>query len=160
MHLTPARLLGWLLLLTAAGAGAAPVDRSTLTRPDPGLGPQEVVSIQLTALRHNDRPYTDAGIEQTWLLAHPQNRQATGPLPRFAAMLRSPYFRAMLDHRSHSIEERARSATRVVFEVMLETTSGEAVAYAWTVERVADGEFAGCWLTTAVSRPQSLGDVI
>ncbi|MGR8920604.1 MAG: hypothetical protein ACU85V_13385 [Gammaproteobacteria bacterium] len=159
MRLPNAGLGAAFLLLALSATGATAAD-AALTRPDPSLGAREVVAIQLEALRLNDHPYVDAGIEQTWLLAHPQNRQSTGPLPRFAAMLRSPHWRDMLGHRSHSIEERVRSAERVMFEVVLETASGEALAYAWTVERVPDGEYAGCWMTTGVSLPRELGDVI
>ena len=40
-----------------------------LLKPTPNLQPQEVISIQLNALKDNNNPYEDAGIEQTWLFA-------------------------------------------------------------------------------------------
>ena len=45
------------------------------------LKPLEILNIQLKALQNNDSK--DSGIEQTWLFAHPQNKLATGPYPRF-----------------------------------------------------------------------------
>ena len=42
-----------------------------LLKPSSNLQPQEVISIQLNALRDNDNPYENAGIEQTWEFAHP-----------------------------------------------------------------------------------------
>ena len=43
---------------------AAPVQATHLpqTEPDPSLSPQDVVSIQIEALRSNDTPYEDRGI--------------------------------------------------------------------------------------------------
>lgn len=143
-----------LLAVTAVAAGEVAVPPST------ALTPRDVVLAQLEALQHNDRPYPDAGIEQAWALAHPQNKAFTGPLVRFAGMLRSPAFRAMLDHRSHSLEAVSRSAERVVFLVVIEDAGARAVGYEWTVERVRDGEFAGCWMTTSVSPPVPLGEII
>ena len=58
-----------------------------LLAPDPALSPAEVVVIQLDALRGNEAE-TDAGIAQTWAFAHPDNKRMTGPLPRFAQMIK------------------------------------------------------------------------
>ena len=51
--------------------------------PDPALAPEDVVAIQLAALQNNDNPTANAGIRQTFALAHPDNRRLTGPLARF-----------------------------------------------------------------------------
>ena len=40
-----------------------------LLKPSPNLDPQEVISIQLNALKDNNSPYINAGIEQTWEFA-------------------------------------------------------------------------------------------
>ena len=37
-----------------------------LLKPTPELLPKEVISIQLSALKDNNNPYDNAGIEQTW----------------------------------------------------------------------------------------------
>ena len=36
-----------------------------MIKPDPSIGPKEVISIQLKALQKNNSPFDDAGIEQT-----------------------------------------------------------------------------------------------
>ena len=63
---------------------------SELVYPNPDIAPAEVIAIQLNGLQYNDSPETDAGIRQTWAFAHPRNRAMTGPLPRFASMLKGP----------------------------------------------------------------------
>ena len=74
-----------------------------LIKPNPKLFPENVVSIQLTALQKKNIPYKDAGIEQTWEFAHPNNRRFTGPLLRFISMMHTPAYSTMLDHKEHNI---------------------------------------------------------
>ncbi len=57
-------VVGWL-----AGSTAHAGD---LVRPDPSIGPAEVVAIQLMGLKNNDIVETDFGIRQTWSFAHPK----------------------------------------------------------------------------------------
>ena len=82
------QLLGITVLLVVL---AAPVGATHLpqTEPDPSLSPQDVVSIQIEALQHNDTPYVDRGIEVTFNFASPTNKRVTGPLERFKAMVRN-----------------------------------------------------------------------
>ena len=48
-----------------------------LIKPDITLKPLDVLVIQLNSLQNNDYPYGDAGIEQTWEFAHPNNKIMT-----------------------------------------------------------------------------------
>ena len=54
-----------------------------LLKPNNELKPFDVVKIQLSALKNNNKPYKNAGIEQTWEFAHPSNKKFTGPVSRF-----------------------------------------------------------------------------
>ena len=76
--------------------------------PNPDIAPAEVIAIQLNGLQYNDMPDADAGIRQTWAFAHPRNRAMTGPLPRFAMMLKGPGYDIMLNHASHQIMRKFR----------------------------------------------------
>ena len=67
-----------------------------IVEPSPDIAPAEVIAIQLNGLQYNDMPETDAGIRQAWAFAHPRNRAATGPLPRFTMMLKGPGYEMML----------------------------------------------------------------
>ena len=64
----------------------APAD---VIKPNNGIEPYQVVKIQLRSLKKNDDPFKNAGIEQTWEFAHPNNKKFTGPLERFKTLLSS-----------------------------------------------------------------------
>ena len=59
-------------------------------KPKANLSSEEVILIQLNALKNNDT--NDSGIEQTWLFAHPKNKLATGPYAKFKKMLYDPHY--------------------------------------------------------------------
>jgi hypothetical protein len=145
-----------LAFLTTLLASAWAAD---LLAPDPALSPAEVVVIQLDALQANETE-TDAGIAQTWAFAHPDNKRLTGPLPRFAQMIKGPQYQMLLNHRSHEVREVSRTEEEAVFAVTITTSAGDVVGYRWTVARVRDGEHAGAWMTIAVSPPVPVGQAI
>ena len=66
--------------------------KAELIKPNNGIEPLQVVKIQLRSLKNNDQIYRDAGIEQTWEFAHPNNRKYTGPLEKFKNMLKGESF--------------------------------------------------------------------
>ena len=87
----PAAALSALFLPGTAPAnqgGSVPGTEHPLSEalaPRPELSPEEVIRIQLEALRHNDEQ--DRGIEVAFRFASPANRASTGPLPRFIRMI-------------------------------------------------------------------------
>ena len=125
-----------------------------LLKPSSNLQPQEVISIQLNALRYNDNPYENAGIEQTWEFAHPSNRTFAGPLSNFIKMMYSPSYVIMLYHLEHNIILVSNEPNVSYFFVELTDKEGNIFAFQWTVEKVIiNGEFKNCWMTAGVSRP-------
>ncbi len=131
--------------------------RADLVEPDPSIAPAEVVAIQLKALQFNDNPEPDFGIAQTWAFAHPRNRAATGPLPRFASMIKGPSYNMMLNHSRHEITPVLVGPDMAQFDVLLETDGGKILLFQWGVEKVTSGEFVGSWMTVAVSMPRLAG---
>jgi hypothetical protein len=151
----------FLLPIVAAIAGLVLISFSAraadLVVPDPSIAPEEVVAIQMKALQFNDNPKPDFGIAQTWNFAHPRNRAMTGPLPRFAGMLKGPAYGQMLNHASHRIVPVPGDGDRVNFDVFMETSRGNVLFFNWAVELVKGGEFDNCWMTVAVSMPRPAG---
>lgn len=125
--------------------------------PNPDIAPLEVVDIQLTGLQNNDNPERDFGIRQTWAFAHPGNRRMTGPYPRFAQMMRSPSYIEMIDHATHSITLAKQGEGWQQFDVLMETNGGNVLFFSWVVEKVTEGEYQDCWMTTGVSAPSPAG---
>ena len=147
-------ILAMILALLLPGFAARAAD---LVIPDPSIAPEEVVAIQMKALQFNDNPIPDFGIAQTWNFAHPRNRAMTGPLPRFASMLKGPGYGSMLNHASHRIVAVPGDANRATFDVFMETSAGQVLLFNWAVELVEGGEFDNCWMTVAVSMPRDAG---
>ena len=138
-----------LLVVLAAPVGASHLPQ---TEPDPSLSPRDVVSIQIEALRHNDTPYEDRGIEVTFNFASPTNKRVTGPLERFKVMVRSPVYGPMIDHRSAEYVNVSVEGDFAQVDVILQSKDGQYLGYRFMLSRQHDDRYAGSWMTDAVSR--------
>ena len=77
------------------------ISSADLIKPDSNLKPYDVLMIQLNSLKNNNNPYKDAGIEQTWEFAHPNNKASTGPLKRFKQMIYSDSYKILISHENN-----------------------------------------------------------
>ena len=136
---------------------SAPARAAEMVYPNPDIAPAEVIAIQLNGLQYNDSPEIDAGIRQTWAFAHPRNRAMTGPLSRFANMLKGPGYDMLLYHASHQIVPANSGDGWRQFDVFMEASNGKVLEFAWIVEKVTEGRYKDCWMTVAVSAPQPAG---
>ena len=128
-----------------------------LLKPNPALMPIEVISIQLNALKDNNNPYLNAGIDQTWEFAHPSNRKYTGPFENFVKMMSSPSYFIMLDHTNHNIISVSDRDFITHFFVEITDKEGNKFGFTWSLEKViTESKFKDCWMTTAVSQPLPL----
>ena len=118
-------------------------------RPDPTLTPEQVVRIQLEALRRNDA--ADRGIAVAFRFASPDNRRMTGPEPRFGAMIKNGPYALMLNYDRAlfaPIEVRGRDALQAV---TLVSAGAAPVTYLFHLRRQeASGPLANCWMTEGV----------
>jgi len=135
--------------------------RADIIKPNNGIEPYQVVKIQLKSLMKNNDPFKNAGIEQTWEFAHPNNKKFTGPLKRFKNLLNSESYKMLLNHIDHNIAEVKSTDSITVYEVTVLGKGKNYYKFRWIVEKYdLDGSLEGCWLTTIVSQPVSLGSSI
>lgn len=128
-----------------------------LVKPNPLINPLSVITIQLEALKENNSPYEDAGIEQTWEFAHPQNRQYTGPLSNFKLMMRSNSYSLMINHSNHNIIFVSIDEETANYFIEITDKIGNKFGFTWTVKKVlTQGEWLNCWMTSSVSSPMPL----
>lgn len=120
--------------------------------PAPRLTPADVVGIVLTALQHNDDPTPDAGIATTFEFASPANRIETGPLERFALLIKNPAYRPMLGFRSATRGRVEIDGNHARQRVVLVGKDGSQVTYVFLLTKQADGPYANCWMTDGVIR--------
>lgn len=135
----------WLLL---AGTAAA-TDNAPTPKPDPALSPAAVVQLQLAALARVDQPERDAGFAVVFGFASPGNRSQTGPLKRFAGLIRDAY-PAMLNHRSTTLAPLVMQGDIALQGVELIDRIGVLHRYVFELSKQQDGEYKDCWMTDSV----------
>ena len=132
-----------------------------LVKPNSNLKPFDVLMIQLNSLKNNNTPYKDAGIEQTWEFAHPINKAATGPLERFKKMIYSDTYRILISHENNKTTILKESTNKFVYKVYVQSNEKKKYYYIWQIEKVMkEGNLKDCWMTTGVSDPIYLGEII
>ena len=135
--------------------------KAEIIKPNNGIDPYQVVKIQLRGLKNNNAPFEDAGIEQTWEFAHPNNQKYTGPLERFKTMIKGNSFSMLLNHNDHQVSEIYNSEDVATFEVIVLDNDKKYYKFKWQVEKYnKEGPLKDCWLTTAVSPGEPLGSSI
>ena len=137
------------------------ISKASLIKPEPTLKPLDVLLIQLNSLKNNNTPYTDAGIEQTWEFAHPNNKAITGPLEKFKQMIYSESYKILISHENSEVIILKETENISVYKVIILSKDKKKYYYIWQVEKVLlDGGLKNCWMTTSVSNPNFLGEVI
>ena len=128
-----------------------------LVKPSPDINPIDVVEVQLFALQSNDE--TDFGIRQTWEFAHPRNKMATGPLPRFTSMIKTPAYSILLNNLKFETKEIFNDGKTAGIAVRIEAKDNKAYTYMWTLEKIIEeGPLNGNWMTSGVSSPRLLAE--
>ena len=148
-----ALLLPVIAMALMLGASSLRADSSgtgeTSPRPGTEYEPQEVVRIVVDSLASNAQQQNDAGIATVFRFASPGNRAATGPLPRFASMIKAA-FPDMLDHDGARFDPMTVDGDTAVQAVWLLTESGKELGYGFQLSRQQAGEYEGMWMTDAV----------
>ena len=137
------------------------ISNADLIKPNSNLQPFEVLMIQLNSLKNNNKPYKDAGIEQTWEFAHPINKTFTGPLERFKQMIYSDNYKILISHENHKTIILKKSQNKLVYKVYVLSKDKKKYYYIWQIEKVEkEGKIKDCWMSTGVSDPIYLGETI
>ena len=135
--------------------------KADLIKPNITLKPFDILMIQLKSLQNNNVPFKDAGIKQTWEFAHPNNKKMTGPLEKFKQMIYSKSYKMLIEHQNNEIVVLNETNNRSVYKVYIMSKEKKKYYYVWQIEKVRqEGNLKNCWMTTSVSRPEYLGDVI
>ena len=133
----------------------------SLAKPNIFLKSFDVLTIQLDSLQRNNIPFNDAGIEQVWKFAHPNNKKITGPLEKFKEMMYSKSYQMLIEHENSEITILSEDINKSVYKVYILSNDKKKYSYIWQIEKVLnEGELKNCWMTTSVSGPEFLGEVI
>jgi len=148
-----------IVCLTATMAMAETLlrDQGWPQQPDPILHPQQVVRIQLEALRENDQPEQDTGITIAYRFASPENRSITGSIEQFGRMIHQNYD-DLLGHDNAVYDPIVIFDDEAVQRVTI-TVGTVRYAYRFYLRRQPRGRFAQCWMTDSVIREMTDDDV-
>ena len=141
---------GTVLISRARSEEGLPTERAIATleelrHPDPELSPEDVVGIQLEGLA-SDSPAD--GVVQCYAFASPGNRYHTGPLDRFAAMVRNEKYRILAERDEVLIGKPVYQDGNVRVLVTC-VKRGQIRSFVWVLARQT-GPYDGCWMTEAV----------
>jgi len=120
--------------------------------PKPELTPDQVVRIQVNAMKDNDKPAPDAGIATTFRFASPGNKQKTGPLEQFIKMVKGPEYGILINCQSaefgdpHVVENVAKQFVRIT------GPKGDEALFMFVLSKQDTGDFKNCWMTDGVIR--------
>lgn len=117
-------------------------------KPSPELSPEDVVKIQLKALKYNDEK--NRGIAIVYRFASPENRLYTGPLPNFTKMLHNPLYAPMLNYDTEELGAMKKNGNRAEQKVVLIDKQGKAHTYLFSLSKQEDSDYKGCWMTDGV----------
>lgn len=121
-----------------------------LQEPNPDLTPDEVVRIVLDALRHNDKPGPDFGIRTTFNFASPGNRAVTGPLSKFAEMIKNSLYNILIGYQEARIEPAQITGDRASVLVNITGSTGLPAVFVFKLSRQTHPPYRGCWMTDSV----------
>lgn len=116
-----------------------------MAEPNPRFAPDEVVRIQLDALKYGDR-----GIAVTFKFASPSNKRYTGPLDRFTRMMKTSYG-LMLNYESVEYDPVKVVGHKAIQRVKLFDTRGNAAVFLFVLSKQTEGACTGCWMTEGMT---------
>ena len=131
-----------------------------IIKPAENLTAYDVVKIQLTALKNNNKPSKNTGIKQTWIFAHPENKKFTGPYKKFEKMILGNQYNFLLNHDSHRIKLIMKSKDTYIYNIELISKEKKMYFYEWHLEKTTTNNCSNCWFTTIVSPPIEKGNTI
>jgi len=153
-------VLAVLFVLVLPASIALPADKATTRptprEPDPALAPEQVIRAVLDALKHNDEH--DDGIRTTFKFASPANQAVTGPVERFIPMVKSPAYRALVNHKGAKVGKVERKDDQAAALVLVIDSNGDGAYYVWHLSRQKDGAHKDCWMTDGVAPVQPPAD--
>lgn len=141
----------------AASITVKPTRPRDLIQPSPRLEPNEVVSLQLQGLAKNP---DGGGIEQCFALASPGNKESTGPVERFAAMLHRAPYDVLLFHHLVLVGKPVIEGDLANVIVTLVDANDRIFVFQFMLSKQHVEGYENCWMTDAVFPIQQIPDSV
>jgi len=116
------------------------------------LNSEEVLNVIFESYKNfSDNP--EKAVDVIWGFAHEDNKEATGPKERFAAMLVSEPYDSIIDLKDYSYEIIFESEENIHYEVKVLTQNNNYFVITWVFQKTLCDE-KPCWRTIGVSQPE------
>ena len=117
-----------------------------IAKPSPSLTPKEVAEIQSNALGDPDQA---RGTLQCMSFASPKNLQLTGPLEKFASIVRAGKFAVLSDPDALVVGDSTFAGDHA--RVLVTTIKrGKVSGFVWVLSKQSGTPNEGCWMTDGV----------
>jgi hypothetical protein len=126
---------------------------SSVVEPHADLLPREVVELQVEALAKCQT--SEHALRQVYALASTDNKEATGPIARFAAMLLSPTFKPLVEQHRAVLGKAVVHGDMAAVTVTVADQNFDCHTYRFYLAREIDDPNRNCWTTYGVSKDNS-----
>jgi hypothetical protein len=136
----------------SASNSFASIKEKEVLIPLPSISPQEVVDIQLKAMQQNDQPYEDHGIEVAFRFASPSNKETTGTLKEFIALVHNETYQSLLEFQRYGLDDVVIKGNKAMQKVTLIDANDQPVVYYFQLSLQQEEPYVNCWMTDGVVR--------
>lgn len=123
-----------------------------LPKPSPELTPEQVIRIQLSALKLDSAATNHLGIRKAFEFASQANRQITGNEDQFINLVQNPLYHPLLNFRSVRFEPMRIMDQYAEQRVNILSREGQEIAYTFFLARQPTSPCRKCWMTDGVER--------
>ena len=117
----------------------------------------EVVELQMSSLQTNSIK-NNSGIYQCWLFAHPENKRYTGPFGNFKKMISDTSYKILLNSTKFRVKLLNENKKNATYSVNVDAYDNKRYNLTWVLEKASiSKDCKNCWMTTAVTQPQFIG---
>ncbi|MEM7316534.1 MAG: hypothetical protein AAF497_25645 [Planctomycetota bacterium] len=118
-----------------------------LTFPSPTIKPEDVVRIQVEAMRAESQ---GLGALQCYCFAAPSNRVVTGPVDRFAQLIRNPPYDSIGESETYSIGGAEIDGDISRTTVVVVGKDQQVRVFSWVLRKQVAVPYESCWMTVGV----------
>jgi len=122
--------------------------------PNPAYTPEEVIQLILDALRHNDQPYADAGIERAMSFSAPSFRPFPGPSEGFFQMVKNSIYGALINFQRAEFDPIQIAGDRAEQRITITAADGQQAIFVWILAKQSKPPYTDCWMTDGVLRQE------
>lgn len=122
----------------------------TIDQPSSDLSSKDVVAAQLSALKNNNHPYENAGVEIAYRFASPYQKAENGPFTRYCDMFSNQRFKTLINCQSYFIEKHFSNEKKAEYFVFVTDEGGKEWVFLFRLSKQTMSPYNNFWMTDNV----------